>query len=499
MRSKAHAYFFAALTGLLLLIAFYFLPFFAFFAFIPLIFVCHNANSIRMERSPKKSFALGFTAGFVFSVGLLYWILALQIPNKGWLYAGVFILFIYYGLCFGIFTFLSSFLEKRYGNVYLFFIPFVWTTVEFIRSLSSELGFPWGSLAYTLTPYPSLVQFLSYTGIYGVTFLIMCVNVLLYYIIFKKKPILIVAVIAIFALDYAWGRRFMKITYPPSLKVAIIQSNIAPEVKLEGNPKYRFALLDSLSRTATNCDLIVWPETAIPGYMGLRTRKEETVAKVVDSLGVPVIAGAARVDFEESPPALHNSAYLFSPGKGIVGSYDKIYLVPFGERLPFEDIFPALRRLHFGQGDFSPGKEFKVFNIAKGKFSLLICFESIFPRLVRRFVRNGAQFLVNITEDSWFGRTAGPYQHANMAIFRAIEYRMPLVRCGNSGISFFVFPNGKVEQETRIFTRRVIVSNIPLRQEETFYARHGDVFAWACVILTVLPLCAALFRRRKKD
>jgi apolipoprotein N-acyltransferase len=490
MKPKGHAYFFAAVTGLLLLIAFYFLPFFAFFAFIPLILVCR-------QQSSKRSFALGFTAGFVFSAGLLYWVLALEIPGKGWLYAGVFLLFLYYGLCFGIFTFLANFLEKRYGELYLFLIPFIWTTVEFIRSLSAELGFPWGSLAYALTPYPSLVQFLSYTGVAGVTFFIIVVNVLLYYIIVKKKPILFVAIIAIFALDYAWGRRFMKITYPSNLKVAVIQSNIAPEVKLEGNPKYRFALLDSLSRTATNCDLIVWPETAIPGYMGLRTDKEKTVAEIVDSIGVAVIAGAARVDFDESPPALHNSAYLFGPDTGIVDFYDKIYLVPFGERLPFEDVFPALRRLHFGQGDFSHGKEFKVFSIPEGKFSPLICFESIFPRLVRRFVHNGAQFLVNITEDSWFGRTAGPYQHSGMAIFRAIEYRMPLVRCGNSGVSFFVFPNGRVEQETQIFTRRVIISDIPLRQEETFYARQGDVFAWVCVILMVLPLSVAIFRRKK--
>jgi apolipoprotein N-acyltransferase len=191
----------------------------------------------------------------------------------------------------------------------------------------------------------------------------------------------------------------------------------------------------------------------------------------------------------------YNSAFLFTGGPLPPQSYAKMHLVPFGERTPFRDSIPLLRDIDWsaltgdlGSAEFTPGVERTLFQHPKGLFSVLICFESAFPDLVRRSALDGARFLVIITNDSWFGRTSGPFQHAQLSILRAVETRTAIARCATSGISLFIDRYGRTTMTTGLYEQAVRVANIRLSEGDTFYTRHGDLFAWVSLLTTVVSL-----------
>jgi apolipoprotein N-acyltransferase len=193
---------------------------------------------------------------------------------------------------------------------------------------------------------------------------------------------------------------------------------------------------------------------------------------------------------------LHNSAYLASPAGIILGRYDKIHLVPFGEYVPLADL---LSLGSFGEvGDFRPGKEYSLFSLPQGKFGIIICFEIIFPDLCRRFVNRGANFLVTITNDAWFGRTSAPYQHFSIATFRAVENRVFIARAANTGITGIIDPKGKIMKQGGIFKEEAMNGMIRLSSRKTFYTLYGDIFAWGCSAFSLLFLAYSLIQRRKR-
>ncbi len=173
-------------------------------------------------------------------------------------------------------------------------------------------------------------------------------------------------------------------------------------------------------------------------------------------------------------------------------AYSKIKLVPFGEAIPFETVIPFLKKVDFGEADFWPGSERVIFEHANGDFSALICYESIFPRLARQFVVGGAELLVNVTNDVWYGRTSMPFQHASMAVMRAIENRRSLARSANSGVSMMVDPHGRVLSRLGIFEEGFLVENLPVVSSRTFYSTYGDVFPWGATVAGGLMLVAGL-------
>ncbi|MCK4416996.1 MAG: apolipoprotein N-acyltransferase, partial [Candidatus Latescibacteria bacterium] len=233
-------------------------------------------------------------------------------------------------------------------------------------------------------------------------------------------------------------------------------------------------------------DLIIWPETATPCYLVRQAKYRRRLHSFCDSVKTPIFTGSPHYDFQTR--RFYNSAFLFMPGERGVQSYDKIHLVPGSERVPFSDTFRFLKKIALRAGDFSIGKRFTVFQHPKGRFSVLICFESIFPELTRQFVLRGAEFLVNITNDAWFGRTSGPYQHAQIAVFRAIENRIAIARCANTGVSMLIDPYGRISGATPIFTPRILVDTLPLRRGETFFTRYGNLFAKLCVAVLGMAL-----------
>jgi apolipoprotein N-acyltransferase len=271
--------------------------------------------------------------------------------------------------------------------------------------------------------------------------------------------------------------------------------------------------LDRLTaQLGAGTDLVVWPEAATPFILEREREYQVQLIAWADRAKAPILLGSPALRFyPDRRPYLLNSAYLLAPDGTVLGRYDKHHLVPFGEYIPLKSSFLFfLDKLVEGIGDFEagPGSTLLAFTPrSQGganpppprpvKFGVAICYEVIFPDLVRQFAANGAELLVTITNDGWFGRSAAPAQHFSMAVFRSVENHLAIARAANTGISGFVDPFGRIMQATPLFTEQVIQAQLPVRQARTFYSYYGDVFAYACVIICAL-LCLYGFFRTKE-
>ena len=251
---------------------------------------------------------------------------------------------------------------------------------------------------------------------------------------------------------------------------------------------------------SSKSDLMLWPEAATPFMFEQEPDYRSLVTRMTKDAGVPLLFGSPALRREhDGTPYLLNSAYLLDPSGEISGRYDKQHLVPFGEYIPLQRILFFLDKLVVGIGDFQPGPGPTLLSFARGpdqrqtRFGVAICFEVIFPDLVRRLANEGANFLVTITNDAWFGKTVAPHQHFGMVVFRAVENRMAFARAANTGVSGLIDPTGRIVTATPIFTEHAIIGSIPLSAPSTVYTRFGDVFAWACVIMALFLLLFARF------
>ena len=283
-----------------------------------------------------------------------------------------------------------------------------------------------------------------------------------------------------------------------SLRIGLIQPNTTYADKWGPNGLERtFSALSTLSRQAAKRDpeLLVWPETAVPCDPVRRAGCRGRIQALAEELDIPLLTGA--------PHANYNAAFFVQPGAVTLPSYAKMHLVPFGERTPYRDAIPLLRDIDWtrltgdlGPAEFARGTAHAVFAHPQHPFAVLICFESIFPDLVRQHVAAGARVLVNITNDSWFGRSAGPYQHALINAMRAVENRTAIARSATTGISLFIDPFGRTYEATDLFTPAVAVATVPVGQPTTFYTRHGDFFAWGCLLIVLVALVARFLKPR---
>jgi len=431
------------LSGLLLIFSFpnFNLSFLVFIGFIPLFFAIEN-------KSPQKAFLIFFIAGFIFYLGTLYWLCHVTV-------IGLIISCLYLAIYFGIFGIAIN----RFG---ILAAPVAWVILEYIQANISIMGFGWASLGYSQYKNLPLIQVADFSGVYGVSFLIMMMNAAIYRA-FKKsfKEIVITAVILVAVIGYGMMRENTG-GGGSSVKISVIQGNI-PQ-KLKWDPEAQGMIIEkyvSLTKMSALDDpnLIVWPETSFPGFFEIDKEIIDKVLNLAKEIKIPILIGVNT----EKDDRYFNSAVLISSQGEIVNQYDKIHLVPFGEYVPFSDKFPAFHRLVLGElGEFTPGHEFKTFNLEhrawsiEPKFAVLVCFEDIFPELAKKFVKNGAKFLIVITNDAWYGKSGAAYQHAACSVFRAIENRVPIVRCANTGYSCFIDSKGKIydsveEKNTHLF------------------------------------------------
>jgi apolipoprotein N-acyltransferase len=495
----------AAASGVVLALAFpkVNLTLAAWIAFIPLLWVVR-------ECTPRRAFVYGWVSGMGFYLCTVYWVvhtigLYSNIPPAlavGPLLLMCTILAAYTG------TFAAGlrFYQQCQGSIVLLGPP-LWVALEWLRSFFF-IGFPWVSLGYSQHRNLNLIQFAELTGVYGISGLVIFVNLVVFILFFRRGPgrgrLLLAALLLVLSLSF-WGdwRRDQLAALPPAhrLRVGLIQGNIEQEKKWDHEfQEMTLARYEQLTREAAaqGVDFIVWPETSVPFFFQSDVAYQERLFRMVKEINTPLLFGSPAFRQKKGEEAtLFNRAYLLSAEAEVLGYYDKMKLAPFGEYIPFHDSFLFfLDKFVEGIGDFAPGTTPVVFSLPKAKFGVLICFEGIFPDLARRFVSGGADFLVNITNDAWFGRTSAPYQHLAMEAMRAVENRVPLLRAANTGFSAVVDWDGRVRSQTALSETAVLVEEVTWPQVTSFYAAYGDVFAWSCALGTALILGYGYFQRQ---
>ncbi len=417
--------------------------------------------------------------------------------------------------------------------------PLIWVAFEYAHA-STQLSFPWLTLGNTQSYDLSVAQIAGVAGVYGISFWLLAINVLFYRLFVAAaapRPPgatraatagLIASIIVLYAAPRVaspWLTPSAEELLPTGPVAAIIQPDIDPFEKWgpDASPQLRTLreLTDSVLRTGRP-DFVLWPETAVPFYLlsAENAGAYKSLRDYVSGTGVPLLTGIPDIVFYRDPDTAprgsrslpdgsryetFNSSMLLVPGEDVPQKFAKTLLVPFAERVPYSDLLGFLNaaRWNFGLGGWSIGRDTALFRlpIAGGDtvaFGNLICYESVYPGYVAGLVRRGARFITVITNDSWWGNTAGPYQHRQFAVLRAVENHRWVIQCANGGISFVVDPSGRIRSETEMFTRTALLAAIGTPEAMTPYTRHGDWFAELCLVLTVFILFTTMVHRTYK-
>ena len=489
----------AAASGLVLGAAF--LPgvpgWLAWFAFMPLLLALERRVA---AGRPRSWFALGYAGGCAFFLVGTHWIALLSdvALTIGWLkYLGWVLSALYLAGFWGLATLLSGWLSRRSG------VPARWTfalamlVVEEWRA-SGELGFPWFQPGYTQHGVLPALQIASLGSVTLVTLWLLVVNGACVNAWRERRVAAFALALLTLAVPLAWGANELRGRRAPvGPLVALVQGNIPGEIKWSGSHTAQIlgtfvGLCDSVARVERP-SLYVWPETATGTYVRRSPEQSVAVARLASRVGAPVYMGFAHYTWApDGKPLPWNAAGGWNPDGSLTPFYAKRHLVPFGERMPFERLVPALAKVDLGQAEWAPGSGTVLFPGPAGPMSMLVCFESIFPDLARRDVLAGSRLLVNITNDEWFGNGAALVQHAAMAPFRAVENHVPLARCANTGITEMIDAHGEVTARLPVFESRVLLAPLPAVGTPTPYTRTGD---WPGGLALLLSLALALRRR----
>jgi len=506
---KKRDWLWSLLSGILLTLSFpnFDLEFLAWFALVPLFCAIEGKGLVR-------SFKLGVLTGIISFLGILHWIIVAvhTYGNVPLIPSGLILLLLvaYLSLFIGAFTFLTRLIQIRSGFQTILLTPILWVSLEYLRSFLLT-GFPWANLGYSQYLNLPFIQMADIIGAYGLSFVIVLVNATLFWVLhqwskrlFPFREVMITALILLGFLIYGYVKMEIidrQMTQNPPLKIGLVQGNIDQSIKWDNS--FQLETLNiyeklSFSVAEKKPDLIIWPETATPFFFQDAKEFQPLVLDIPKKTNAFLLFGTPSYKIQKKKVSHYNSAYLISPSGDLIGKYDKIHLVPFGEYVPMQDLLFFIGSLGEGIGDFKSGREIFNFSLPQGKFGVLICFEIIFPDLCRRFVKRGANFLVTITNDAWFGRTSAPYQHFSIATFRAVENRVFIARAANTGITGFIDPKGRILKEGGIFTEEAVNGTIRLSSQKTFYTLYGDVFAWICSAFSIFLLAYALFQKPKK-
>ena len=510
------------LSGILLFLAFpgYDLTWLAWVALVPILLTISGRGS-------GYGFLLSFAFGFFFFTGVFSWMF--EIASYRFLHHAVVCL--YRGFYLGLFGLAFSFIARRSGvSTALLAAPFMWVSMEYLHSNMGFMSHPWALLAHSQYQHPIIIQIASLTGTYGIAFLIVGINAALAAIglhLFNKRgrrhtsffPSLsrngAVAVIApaavLTALAMAYGKvRLLEPIHGEELRVSLVQANIVQKRKWD--PKYKKFIMRTytdLTKEAAkdHPELIVWPEAATPMIITRNPRLKKEVGRIAADAGCHLLLGStSHQKFKRKrgqKVEFYNSAFLINPeGSDTNQRYDKIRLVPFGEYLPERGTIPWqwLRLPHVK--DCTPGKELTIFEWPGPRFGVNICWEITFPDLVSDFVNQGAQFIVNLTNEAWFGKSAAPYLMLSMSVFRAVENRIFMVRCANTGVSCFIDPYGRITARVEdqkgedLFVRGVLTETVRPMERRTIFTRYGDWFVWVSSVVSAAFLVIALFRKK---
>jgi apolipoprotein N-acyltransferase len=529
----------AAFSGLLLALSFP--PFesasVAWVALIPLLVaLLHPRVDADLRAASRSSFFLGLTAGLVFWLVSMSWMLRLFETSPApalLIMVGWGLLSVYCALYFGAFAMTVAWVAGKLGTDKLWktllltvLIPVLWVGGEMARSVWLT-GFPWNLLGVSQYRNLVLIQGAQWVGVPGISALVMLANTGLTFTVMRHLPpwtgkkyrphLELFIVLMTIALCFRAGMKLVRQHTPAEggVSIAAIQPAI-PQVKKWSQEQidfvhstFRRLTGQALAEGPIRPDLVIWPETATP-YCVTEPGESRELVSELSRRGVPLLVGSMDMINLGEQSLCFNSSFLFQTNGVVAQSYNKQHLVPFGEYIPLSGLMPALAGLAPMGWNCTPGREATVFTVGKPAwtFSVLICFEDIMSDLSRAFVSAGARLLVNQTNDGWFDRSAGPVQHMSHCVFRCVENRVPAVRVANSGITCLIEPSGRIIEPTRnewgqppeSLVARWEVAVPGEEFEVTPYTRHGDwLFGIPCSIVAGVFFSVVLIslRRRK--
>jgi len=480
---------------------------------VPLVLACRG-------KSLKTAFGLGFLTGLVHAGTLIYWVINVLITYGHlpvWLAAPIFLLLAgYLALYTGLFALGLVLGEKqlgltRGGPAWVFAGAVLYTGLEYFKGFFLT-GFPWESLGAALVPSLSLIQLSDIVGVGGLTFLVVLINFALAALVLRSRSLnlktaLFPAALILAVTGLLWGYGHYRLgvikdmtARAESRKVAVVQASIDQDLKWD--PSHRVPTLMTyrdltLKAAEEKPWLIVWPETAVPFYFLRDPAATDWLAGVVKRAGRAVLFGSPACEDQGSGRSYYNRAYLLDGQGRVRGHYDKVHLVPYGEYVPLKRFFPFLGKVTQSVGDYSPGCSGKLPDLDNEKFGILICYESIFPELARAHAAAGADYLVVMTNDAWFGRSSAPYQHFSQAVLRAVENRRTVIRAANTGVSGIIQPTGETSARLDLFVRGILPGPAPRLTLKTVYVTLGDVVPQTCFGIAVLIFGVSFYRRQR--
>jgi apolipoprotein N-acyltransferase len=463
------------------------------------------------EKRPYDAFRIGLITGLIYNIGIIYWI-AFVVVHYGHLplYLGIIVMFLlafYLSLYMAVFS-AGVVFSKKAGFPEIISAPVLFTCLEYAKS-HLFTGFPWENLACSQYKIIPLIQIADVTGIYGITFLVVLINCVVYDFIISKKKMLpeLIAVSVVILAVFVYGT-FRVNTVEGVLEnieptnVLLVQGNI--DQSLKWDLKYRRDTLEtykdlSSASLTEKTKLLVWPETAAPLFFQNVDDEHREILDMAKKADSYFLFGSPSFGWNNEKRVFMNSAYLVSPKGDISGRYDKTHLVPFGEYVPLSRWLFFIDKMVEGVGDFAAGKEVFPLSMGDNKLGVLICYEGIFPEISRKYKKNGAELLVSITNDAWFGRTSAPYQHMTMTVFRAVENRLYVIRAANTGISSIISPTGEILSETGLFERATLRGSVRFMRLNTIYSVYGDIFVYMCYVSLLFIFATLLIRRKRND
>ncbi len=464
-----------------------------------------EGRSLR-QFTPRQAFVLAWISGVVWYLGTCYWIYSVMhgYGNLGPAPAALIMLgyCLIMGLHHGVFGVLVVLIARRStsGNSRpLLLAPVFWTALEFFRE--RVVGVPWNPLGNAQVDNIPFSRIAEVTGVYGLSFAIVLVNcafvagLLLHG---RRRTNLLISALAA-AVTLQIGVFVKPDPFPANRQAVMVQQNVPVLENCDWTPAFFDRMVTEFTQMSVQAGpanpsgspgLIIWPESPTPFFINdanLRRRLESLARQtnsylIVGSLGQTVAHGPGQ------QPQLLNSAMVIGPQGNMLGQYDKIHLVPFGEYIPMQSLLFFATKLTREVGDFARGTERKVFDLNGVKVGIFICYESVFPGEIHQFAGNGGEVFVNISNDGWYGETSAPFQHLDMSRMRAIENHRWLLLATNSGTTASIDPLGRVVTKAERNVRTTLVAPFAIDTQSTFYSRNGDVFAWLCVIISLLVL-----------
>jgi apolipoprotein N-acyltransferase len=503
---------------------------FAWFGLVPLLWAilspaCPSHSCPEVPRPLRRGFLLGYLCGVLWYMGNCYWVRDTMLHYGDMPLGAPTLLLIGYSLVlgtyFGLFGLGVVLVRRATGStrLALAFAPVLWAALELAAARITSV--PWDQLGYSQVDNALVNQLAPWTGVYGISFVLVAVNALLAGGLLESRPhighrdrmILRVTGVLLMMAGAAGvsipppqpAATATAILIQPNLDVAAENAwsrpgewdqHIAEFKRLAGEQCKTY--IAGIPQTgapqgeivcppyATHPDLIAWPESPAP-FDEQDARFQQALGSIARLAQAPLVVGNVGMDFSAEEHAWHdyNSALVVGVDGARVGRYDKIHLVPFGEYIPFKRLLFFARKLTGQVSNFSRGDERKVFRLNGHRYGVFICYESVFADEVREFAQLGAEVLVNISDDGWYGDTSAPWQHLNMARMRAIENRRWLLRDTNNGITAVIDPYGRVRQSIPRHQTDALPASYGFRDDVTFYTAHGDLFGWLCAILSL--------------